>query len=163
MKSIIIASEDTYGCKFFKDVAHRINPQVNVKCFMAGAWNPKKVRIFLSANADLLIDCVDADGEDTNKITNEQYDLFKKNIKTHFSTRILKKLKVVVFKHEVEEWIIFSKNLKLSGNKPSEILKKKMKYEKWKLPEFASTIDFDVLEQKRVRSFIEFKQAVNDP
>ncbi len=163
MKSIFIITEDAYGCGFFKGVVRRINPKIKVRCNMAGAWDPKKVRIFLSTDADLVIDCLDADGQDTNKITNDQYDLFKKNVRNLSSTEILKKLKIVVFKYEVEEWIIFSNNMKLFGNKPSEVLWEKMKYEKLKLPQYASTIDLDALEQKGVESFIEFKRAVNDP
>jgi hypothetical protein len=160
MKSIQIISEDIYGCDFFKEVAHRINREVRVFCNSAQAWSPKRGRIFAASNADLVIVCIDADARDPEEVEREQLKIIKRSARSEQDVE--KRLKIVVFSYEAEEWIIASMKLKISGDKPSEVLRGKMGYEKKDLPKYAPHLDFNVLREMSVRSFIEFEKAVKD-
>ena len=108
MKSIQIISEDIYGCDFFKEVAHRINREVRVFCNSAQAWSPKRGRIFAASNADLVIVCIDADARDPEEVEREQLKIIKRSARSEQDVE--KRLKIVVFSYEAEEWIIASVN-----------------------------------------------------
>ena len=63
------------------------------------------------------------------------------------------KIKFIIFDFEIEEWIIKSKGLKIKSScKPSTLLKG---YKKYKLPDFADSIDLDML-PKIDKNFKEF-------
>jgi len=68
------------------------------------------------------------------------------------------KIKPIIFEQEIEEWIT-----KSTQQKPSEELKTTERYEKYKLPNYVSKIEFDNPKLMNLRSFKDFLNALNDP
>lgn len=66
---------------------------------------------------------------------------------------------IVLAEYEIEEWICISKDLKWKHSKPSEELKRKYGYEKYKLPKYANELDFNKL-KKNCKSFKAFLNAL---
>lgn len=99
---------------------------------------------------DRIVVMVDADG---SAIDNKRNHV--KNFIRHPNPD---SIKIVVFKNEIEDWICYSNGIDPGDKKPSNILKHEQKYEKYRLPNFASKIDCSKLAQ--CMSFQELKSAL---
>jgi len=161
---IKILTEDTYGTKFFEKIANKLEVKVKVKAErISGVCSGKMTRQIKACinDCDKIIVIVDGDGnpEDKEKTVREKHF-------NGFDEDKQKKLDVVVFEYEVEEWICTSLGIKFNS-KPSEALdewEKKQKgdkaeYEKKYLPEYVEKLDFGKL--KDCNSFKKFKQLLN--
>ena len=84
-----------------------------------------------------MIVCIDADARDPEEVEREQLKIIKRSARSEQDVE--KRLKIVVFSYEAEEWIIASMKLKISGDKPSEVLRGKMGYEKKRPSKICST------------------------
>ncbi len=154
--------EDFYGVDFLKNVIERLKEAnlVNKNLIipkpkhLPADCNQKLDEIleFIDNKVDRLIIVLDADGPRNFK---GRYDRAQSHIPIGMKPRV----KIILAEYEIEEWICISKNLKWKQSKPSEELKRNFGYEKYKLPSYASKLDFDKL-QKNCKSFNAFLNAL---
>ncbi|ASJ01863.1 hypothetical protein A3L09_00605 [Thermococcus profundus] len=165
-KEIVLIVEDAYGGEFFKRVLKRLNElgmlsrNVRLKR-LSGRKNPIHVpylcnskldRMILAASTsspDTIIVVYDGDGPSTyHKRFNDAKSHIPKNIKTS--------VRVFLFEYEIEEWICRSLGITWD-TKPSDELKRKIRYKKSLLPTYADKLDFDKLKRncKSFRKFLE--------
>jgi hypothetical protein len=125
------------------------------------AVGPKVSRIIkatsLSFRLDKIVRIKDAHGKQLNKVR-EQVERFEFRELDEYLRKILR---IVLLDYEVEEWICISKGIRFS-DKPSEELRRRENYEKYKLPNYADELDIRKLREGS-RSFREFVEAVEDP
>ncbi|BDC17645.1 hypothetical protein [Acidianus sp. HS-5] len=90
----------------------------------------------------------DADGGDRKEVINE--------IKSHLKEleKYVDKKIFIIFSEEIEEWII------PNVHKPSDELKRRKRYEKYYLPDYADMINFNNIQQ--LESFKDFIRALTD-
>ena len=130
--------EDFYGARFIKEFFKKKLDEGLFSGTMIGAEyspiGPKIARIIagIAYRADRVIILADADDRQLETVEKEIIRFVRKE---HVSD-----VKIVLFKHEVEEWICYSRGIKIDC-KPSKILKRTISYEKNMLPEYASKID----------------------
>jgi|Deesub1362A_J573_1020465.scaffolds.fasta_scaffold12091_1 hypothetical protein len=164
---IFIIVEDKWGKEFIKRLLIRLRK-----------YNPKKFKIQSSKGRDKLLSprlkkalndafynnkynkaivFVDLHGEDKEVLLANLKELVGEYInRTTF----------IIFEHEIEEWIVYSMDLKYSS-KPSDALNKYLKmmrgvkkgYKKNKLPGFADRIKIDKL--KKQETFKKFLDALD--
>ncbi len=166
---IALITEDTYSPDFIRILIKREdfpinNHKINVckgEHTRGGIVKPcwDKIRRVLSKDlfekCDRVIIFVDADGYDRNEIKMRVIDHIKNSkwlgpqVEKYISD---KKLSIIVFSEEIEEWIV------PGTPKPSEYLKKTKNYDKRQLPEMANEVNFSKL--KSVESFNEFIEAI---
>ncbi|MGC8600714.1 MAG: hypothetical protein ACP5LX_06665 [Nitrososphaeria archaeon] len=163
MKSVLIITEDSYGCDFFKNIIKRLDLDLRPDCHQVPAKSAKRGRIANASNADKIIVTVDGDGsKNINSVHEEQMNIIKKAIKANgMFDKIKMKLSIIVFEWEVEEWITASLGINASGVKPSDVLRTRIGYEKRDLPFFAEKLNFKSL--RSVKSFSDFEKAITDP
>lgn len=159
--NIKIISEDDYGGAFLKNVILQLknkklvgNISVKGSKPMRPLCNFKLDRILKSfdGSCDKIIIMLDSDGP-------EKLESRRTNIIRHVPDDLETPVEIILSEYEIEEWICISKNLKWKHSKPSEELKRNFGYEKYKLPKYASELDFDEL-QKNCKSFKAFLKAL---
>ncbi len=154
--------EDSWGVPFFPIVIERLkvanlvnkNLIIQKPKHAPADCNGKLDEILkmVDNNCDRIIVFLDADGPQNYR---NRYERAQSHIPNHMTERV----KIILTEYEIEEWICISKGLKWKHDKPSEVLKTKYHYEKWKLPKYAAELDFDKL-QKNCKSFKDFLKAL---
>jgi hypothetical protein len=154
--------EDFYGVDFLKNVIERLKDAnlVNKNLIipkpkhLSALCNSKldEILIMTDNTCDKIIIVLDADGPQNYKDRCER-------AQSHVPKNMKTPVKIVIAEYEIEEWICISKNLKWKHSKPSDELKIKDGYEKYKLPKYANELDFDKL-QKNCKSFKAFLKAL---
>ncbi|NJF24488.1 hypothetical protein [Thermococcus sp. Bubb.Bath] len=169
-KEIALIVEDAYGGEFFRRVLKRLNElgmlshKVRLKR-LRGRKNPvhapylcnpkpdKIIRAVSTSSPDAIIVAYDGDGPNNyHKRLNEVKSHIPKNIKTP--------VRVFLFEYEIEEWICKSLGITWS-TKPSDELKRKMRYTKSLLPTYADKLNFDKLKHN-CKSFREFLRILEE-
>ncbi len=153
-REIYLFVEDSYGVVFFKKLIENIN-NLNIlkkpikiskrngittpQSIGGYLCNPKIERDILAASnfttCEKIIIVIDGD-KNQNKI-NENKDKIKK----HIPKNINKPCKEIIIDYEIEEWICMCNNIKWGNDKPSDILKSKLKYKKSQLPNYGNKLD----------------------
>lgn len=107
-----------------------------------------------SFNAFLVV--ADADGKAQNPI--------KQKIVTHFSDPANVQFEVIIFEHEIEDWICDSMGICVKGNKAAATLSKHENYEKYRLPHYVKDLDLKELcaNCKTFQMFLSFLQKVGE-
>ena len=154
---IIILCEDSHGIGFFKELISRFKQEglisshshIDVTKFY-GPCNSKlerqlKAMAYLK-RCDCFIIIADADGKPIEET--------KERIALHVPNDLRNKTHIVVLSYEIEEWICMSLGIKIT-DKPSVLLKHRMRYEKYELRHYVSKLDINKLLVK-CRSFCEF-------
>lgn len=154
--------EDFYGVEFLKKVIERLKETslVNKNLIipkpkhLPADCNKKLEEILemFDNTCDRIIIVLDGDGP-------QNYGDRLEKAQSHVSNSMVTPVKIVLAEYEIEEWICISKNLKWKHSKPSEELKTKEGYEKYKLPKYASELNFGEL-QKKSKSFNDFLNAL---
>lgn len=94
---------------------------------------------------------MDAHGEGEKHVKNRE--------SVHVPDHYKGKAHIIVNKYEIEEWILYAKGHKIR-NKPSEELKKSIRYEKHMLPDvFRRTIDNSKC-WRRLMNYAKFKELL---
>jgi hypothetical protein len=154
--------EDFYGVDFLKNVIERLkeanlinkNLIIPKPKHLPADCNQKLDEIleYIDNKVDRIIIVLDADDPRNFK---DRYERAQSHIPKGMKTPV----KIVLADYEIEEWICISKNLKWKHSKPSDELKSKFGYEKYKLPKYAAELDFDKL-QRNCKSFKAFLNAL---
>ncbi|MGC9145093.1 MAG: hypothetical protein ACP5GS_03110 [Nitrososphaeria archaeon] len=99
MKSVLIITEDSYGCDFFKNIIKRLDLDLRPDRHQVPAKSAKRGRIANVSNADKIIVTVDGDGsKNINSVHEEQMNIIKKAIKANgMFDKIKMKLSIIVF------------------------------------------------------------------
>ena len=161
---LAILCADTYGKEFFRLLLLRLKDDRLLPNFsfaldrFYGPCNTKlerQMRVFAyvrQINAFLVF--VDADGKPQEKI--------RKDVACHVEPQLIASTRIIIFRYEIEDWICISKGIRIKDEKPSIILSRKEKYEKYKLPEYAAQLDIRKLtnECESFREFLEFAQSI---
>jgi len=158
---VFILCEDSYGSIFFKRFIKRLKNAGYLKINLnfgtdrlAGICNPKIERqIKANSHCNKIILIADAHGKSINEI--------ESRLNLHIPEEFFNKVFKVVFPLEVEEWICLSLNITHLYDKPSKILKHRIGYEKYKLQNFADSLDLSRLEKDQI--FTRLLQILNDP
>ena len=161
-REIVIITEDAYGGEFFKRLLRRLNREgladVRLKK-IRGRKNPihapflcdpKLNRIIKAAELakpDFILVVYDGDGP-------SNYDSRKKDVEKHIPKNVKTPVKILLFEYEIEEWICRSLGYNWS-TKPSDELKKREGYDKYKLPNYVDKLEFEKL-KRNCKSFREF-------
>ncbi|MGC8726309.1 MAG: hypothetical protein ACP5RS_07040 [Thermoplasmata archaeon] len=155
---ISVFTEDKYGPQFIKKLFLILkNKKIinqNIILYNAHRYpvcNYKLGRMVSSAltDRDKALVLVDADGSNREDVKNSTLKHIKDEDKS--------KTEVIVLEYEIEEWICISSDLLWKGDKPSNILKSELKYEKYKLPDYADKLNFEKLS----KSSLSFKDFLN--
>jgi len=153
---IMVLCEDSYGTDFLKELINRLKSEnivptglhVNAERFY-GPCNTKLERqikpMAFQRGYNFFIIVADADGNPTEAV--------KKKIEYHVPNNFKDITRFVILNYEIEEWICISLNIEIN-DKPSNILKRKFNYEKYKLKGYVPKLDFKKL--KKCRSFCDF-------
>ncbi|MCZ7402953.1 MAG: hypothetical protein O8C61_12090 [Candidatus Methanoperedens sp.] len=159
---ITLIVEDSWGVPFFPIVIERLkavnlvnkNLIISKPKHLPADCNGKLDEILkmVDNKFDRIIIILDADGPQNYKT---RYERAQSHIPNNMATPV----KIILAEYEIEEWICISKGLKWKHQKPSDELKTKYSYEKWKLPQFAAELDFDKL-GKNCKSFKDFLDAL---
>lgn len=162
---LIILCEDTYGKEFFKALVLRLKKEGLVSNFpiatdrFYGPCNNKlerQMKVFACLREfNSFIVFADADGKRQEKIL--------KKIECHVERGLKPLTKIIIFKYEIEDWLCASKGICIKDDKPSNILKQKGGYEKYRLPDYAPRLDIEKLskESKSFCDFLSFLQALS--
>ena len=155
--------EDSWGVPFFPIVIERLktanlvnkNLIIQKPKHLPADCNGKLDEILkmVDKTCDLIIIVLDADGP-------QNYSTRHERAQSHIPNHMTKRVKIILAEYEIEEWICISKDITWKHSKPSDVLKTKHSYEKWKLPKYADELDFDVLSNK-CKSFKAFLAALN--
>jgi hypothetical protein len=145
---VFILCEDSYGAMFFKRFIERLKNEGYLKTNLtigadrlAGICNPKIERqIKASSHYNKIILVADAHVKPINEV--------EFSLNQHIPKELINRVFKVVFPLEIEEWICSSLNIMHLYDKPSKILRNKIGYEKYKLPNFADTLDLYKLGKK---------------
>jgi len=139
---IMIITQDKYGVPFFRKFTNRLKdekfiPNVHIDSSkFYGACNPKLSRQLTAFKYlrcyDHFIIVADADGG--------HIETLHENILCHIPENFKIITSIIIFKDEIEEWICYSDNIDYE-KKPSQILREKKGYEKYRLPSYASKLD----------------------
>jgi len=165
-KEIVIITEDAYGGEFFKRLLNRLNREgltsIRLKK-ITGRKNPihapflcdpklnRMIKAAELARPDFILMVYDGDGP-------SNYPSRKREVQRHIPKGVKTPVKILLFEHEIEEWICRSLGYKWS-TKPSDELKKREGYEKYQLPDYVDKLDFKKL-KRNCRSFQEFLKIV---
>lgn len=161
-RKTMILCEDSYGVDFFKELLNRLKSEdiipeslhVDADRFY-GKCNPKLKRqmkpMAFQRGCNLFIIVADADGNPVEEV--------KMKIECHVPNNFRDITHYVIFNYEIEEWVCISLNLEING-KPSNILKHRFGYEKYKLKQYVPKLDFEKL--KNHESFNKFISALLD-
>ncbi|MCY0861712.1 MAG: hypothetical protein OWQ52_04700 [Metallosphaera prunae] len=120
--------------------SHSVGGKVNV----FSAKTSRIVRRLQDSDCEKILIFVDGDGQNTDEV--------KASLKNIVGN---KNVYYVVFKTEIEEWIV------PDSSKPSEYLKSHQDYDKNDLPKLAEKINFNLVSGKA--SFQDFLKAIDDP
>ena len=115
--------------------------------------NPKLGKMVSASSLffDRAVVLVDAEGYAT--------DIVESKTRNHIKDKdALAITRFVVMQYEIEEWICESEEFNLEGSKPSEILKTKLRYEKFQLPLYAERMHLERM--RNCRSFQDFIRAL---
>ncbi len=155
MKTLIIM-EDSFGPPFIKKMVKKKQDEgmfENVTVCATHVSLSKKISRVIKINAgrfDRILIMADADGREINA-QRAYVEQFTDSCHADLT-------RIIIFTHEIEDWICYSMNINLGGEKPSLVLKHRLKYQKKFLPRFASEIDCSNLD--RCASFQEFRTAL---
>ncbi len=154
---ISILIEDTYGPKLIENLIKKlksagvINSQIKLKPFKFTISKLKSLIRARRNKKNKIIVIVDCDGDCGKNNASLIMDICH--------AEMLEDKCIVKLTYEIEEWICIVKGLSYNREKPSEMLRRKMGYEKYTLPKFADTIvsNIDALKKKSssFRDFIE--------
>lgn len=139
----VIFCEDTYGKGFFKDLLDKLKKEglvsthlgVDIEKFY-GLCNPKLGRqlkvLAHQRNRNFFIIVVDADGGNRAEARTKVVDHVPNSLRnvTHF----------IIFKYEIEEWLCFSLGIRID-DKPSVILRHRLRYEKYRLRSYVPKLN----------------------
>ncbi|WP_297522821.1 hypothetical protein [Thermococcus sp.] len=165
-REIVIITEDTYGGEFFKRLLNRLRNEgladIRLKK-LSGRRNPihapylcnPKLGKILRASELSKPDFIVYDGDSPSN-----YKSRRRDVEKHIPRNIKTPVKMLLFEHEIEEWICRS----LVYNwaiKPSDELKRREGYAKHKLPDYVSKLDFKKL-RNNCKSFQEFLKILGD-
>lgn len=157
MAEFKIFAEDSYGKLFFPRLIERLKeesslPNIKIRAdrLPGKCYEKSRRAIDASSDFDKIIVIVDAEGESKEETGDKVW--------IHVPPEVKSRVEVVVLPYEVEEWICFSQGLKFGHKKPSEVLKRRLGYEKSQLPEYAGRLDLKKL--RYYPSFKEFVQAL---
>lgn len=160
-RKIIVLCEDSYGVDFFKELINRLKEMnivpeglhVNAERFY-GPCNTKLTRqmkaMGLLKDYNFFVIVADADGKPADDV--------RIKIECHIPNNLRNITHLVILKYEIEEWICISLDIKIN-DKPSTILRHKFSYEKYKLKDYISKLNFEKL--KNCESFSDFVKAVS--
>jgi hypothetical protein len=152
----MVLCEDSYGTDFFKELINRLKSEnmisdglhVNTDRFY-GPCNTKlkgqMKAITFQRGYNFFIIVADAHGKPANEI--------KSDIECHIPEDLKEITHMVILNYEIEEWICVSLNIKIN-DKPSNILRRRFGYEKYKLKDYVPKLNFKRL--KNYQSFNEF-------
>jgi len=136
--------EDHYGPPFVKSFVDKKSeqgtiPEIVVSDAKRIPLGPKLDRVIKSAltEADRVVILADADGKSTHDK--------EEDVKRFISKEYLTRVRIVIFQHEIEDWICYSLDIPIRDGKPSAILKEREHYEKFRLKSFVSRIDCNKL------------------
>ena len=158
--TVALLTEDTYAPAFIEGVIRRLverNYIDNEIYVCKGKDSYRKIlpctdkmrRIIKNIidKCDKVLVFQDADGRDVGEVYND--------VKSHLkelSDYIDRKIFIIIFNQEIEEWII------PNAHKPSDELKRTRGYEKYQLPNYVNEVDFEKI--KNLRSFQDFLRAL---
>lgn len=159
--SVALYAEDAFGPQFFRKLIPVLREQglvppetTLVDASKYPVCNPKLGRIIAAARerTSRIIVVVDADGGNVTTA----------GLRTlgHVVPVDRDVTRVIVIDYEIEEWICVSMGYKTFGRKPSEVLREKLGYEKYRLPEYVAKLDFARLGRESA-SFARFLAAFN--
>ncbi len=169
--NVKILAEDTYGAKFFDELIKRVKNEGAVSNevktssdHIQGVCSRKMTNQINAAidDFDKTIVVVDGDGNSEKEEKKQKERHFPKD------ENKLKRVDIIVFKDEIEEWICYSLGIKFS-NKPSDALHKWSKkkydfksggYKKKFLPNYVKELKFSNL--KEVDSFKKFLKLLEN-
>lgn len=136
--------EDHYGPPFIKSFMEKKSEQGTIpETTVSGAKRipigPKLDRVIKSAltGVDRVVILADADGKSTHDK--------EEHVKRFISQEYLTSVRTVIFQHEIEDWICYSLDIPIRDKKPSDILKEREHYAKFRLKDFVSRIDCNKL------------------
>lgn len=151
MKFVFLV-EDHFGRPFFERLfSKKIDEQI-VSGKLERVHHAKlngKITKQIKANigkVDRIVIIADADGGDP-AAKRQNIARFVDNVDSEH-------VKIVLLDYEIEEWICYSEGIKFDDQKPSNVLKHKRGYEKFRLPEYAEKIDCKKLQD--INSFKRF-------
>ena len=148
--------EDYFGQPFFERF---FSKKANERIFSGKLERVRHVKLSgkitrqIKANigkVDRIIIIADADGGDLNA-KNLHIARFIDNVYAEY-------VKIVLLDYEIEEWICHSEGIKFNDQKPSNVLKHKIGYEKYRLPEYAEKMD--CVKLQGVTSFKRFASSL---
>lgn len=161
---ILILTEDRYGVDFFKKLIKRLKTNGLIKKsrridveWLHGKCNPKLERILrskLDIPLKLIIIVADAEGYYKNKII--------KTIEKHIPSPFKNIVRYIIFSYSIEELICEGLGIRWRGNTPIDCLNRhlrktrKIDYEKYMLPSFATKINLN-----KLRGNKEFNKFLN--
>ncbi|QDA30997.1 hypothetical protein FH039_04440 [Thermococcus indicus] len=167
-REIVIITEDAYGGEFFKRLLSRLRTEgltdTRLKK-LSGRKNPihapylcnsklgKILRASELVRPDFILLVYDGDGP-------SNYESKKKDVEKHIPRNLKIPVKILLFEYEIEEWVCKSLGYSWS-TKPSDELKRRERYTKSKLPEYADKLDFEKL-KRNCKSFREFLRILGD-
>lgn len=160
--SVALLTEDTYAPIFIERVIRRaihdgiINRNITI-CKSRNTYRKiqpctDKIRRIVKTIIDLcdkILIFQDADGRNRDEVFEE--------VKSHLrelAEFINKRIFIIIFNEEIEEWII------PNTTKPANYLKQHEDYKKSSLPAYADRVDFNAI--RNLRSFMDFLNALND-
>ncbi|BBD73462.1 hypothetical protein HS1genome_1851 [Sulfodiicoccus acidiphilus] len=157
---IALLTEDTHAPSFIEKVMERLKEEgrLNVEVVVCKGENSyrkirpcsDKIRRIINSiidKCDRILIFQDAHGEDRSEVERRALSHLE-----NLSTYIGKKIFIIIFEEEIEEWIL------PNTPRPADELKRKEMYEKSSLPSYSSEVDFKKLD--RVRSFRDFLYAL---
>jgi hypothetical protein len=166
MKTRILC-EDRYGIGFFQDLIARLKTEglipalpVSVSRFY-GACNTKterEINVLTKLNdIDSFVIVFDCDGS--------THAVIEPKITRHIPTNQQRSTKVILLDYEIEDWLFinsgYSWTLVSRNHKPSEILREREGYEKYRLRQYVPRLDIALLRQncQSFKDFVEFWQV----
>ena len=134
--------EDTFGKPFIRKFFSKKRDEgkfpgilVNSQQCHPGGKLRRMIRA-ATMDADRVVVMADADGKPLKDA--------EAKIRQYVDKEYSDMVRIVILTHEIEEWICYSKGLKID-KKPSKILARKISYEKSDLPDYATRLDCNKL------------------
>ena len=165
MNKIAIFTEDTYGKQFISEIIKKLKDERTILRSTKISIHAMPRRCSSKLSRVLKLQCimgcrkiifiVDGDGKDEQKVK-------EKELIHGLGLRC--QLTIIVNKYEIEEWILYAYNRKISEHpKPSVELKKIFpNYEKNQLHKVLQTVLQDQIKWNRLKQYEKFKELVRE-
>ena len=149
---ITILIEDTYGKPFMEGLIKYLKANGFLDrswAFKVNQYNVYKLDKMLRAatDSDKIILFVDCDGDCNNNNARSIHEICEKKNDG--------KIGIIDMSYETEDWLCISEGIKLGKQKSSSAMIAKRGYEKFRLPEYSSKLNFELL-TKNCKSFKDF-------